>query len=79
MALSAASRACTVTLNAVPAVLLAGAVTVKCVAGPVLTVTVALPVMVLVTVSVALMLLGPSDASETPLKVCTPPSPAVKM
>ena len=74
-----ASFACTVTLNELPAVLLAGPVTLKCDAGPGLTVIVAVPVMVLVTVSVAVMVRLPVARNVTPLNVCDPLSPAVKV
>jgi hypothetical protein len=58
--LFATSNAVTVKLNAVPAVVFAGAETKKCVAGPALTLIVAeVPVIEALTVSIAEMACGP--------------------
>ena len=71
----------TVTLNAVPTVAEAGAVTTRVLAAAGLTVTGAdEPVIVEVTVSVAVTVWLPAVFRVTPLvKVCTPASAAVKV
>ena len=76
-----ASKAVIVTVNALPAVAVPGALTAKCVAWAAATTLMdAVPVMVLVTVSVALIVCGPVVCSVAPFaKVCAPLSPAVKL
>ncbi len=70
-----AARAVTVTLNGVPVLTLAGALTLKCVAGGGATVVLALPVM---PPSVAVTDCAPVEVSVT-LKVCAPLSPPTKV
>jgi hypothetical protein len=67
-------------VKALPAVVLAGALTAKCVAAAGDTVTPALAVRAAFTVSVAVIVWAPAVTRVTPLvKVCAPVSPDVNV